>query len=170
MNLAIAPILTIASSILGAVGTIASGASAAANAEYQAKQLEINAKEERAAGQHDAMEYDRQKRLALSRIQAVSSASGLGATDPTVLDTAGDVAAYGTLQSQIAQYGGDSRAAGLTAQAAGARAQGKAAQFGSFLDAGSTILGGFTSMYDKYGKGRYSTGLSPYGAASGWYG
>ncbi len=48
------------------------------------------------------------KRLALSRIQAVSAAGGFMATDPTTLDLLGDTDEYGTYQQQLTQYGGES--------------------------------------------------------------
>ena len=91
------------------------------------------------------------KRLALSRIQAVSAAGGFMATDPTTLDLLGDTDEYGTYQQQLTQYGGESRAAGLRAQAESARISGQAAARGAMFSAASTIIGGVGNMATRYG-------------------
>lgn len=143
--------LSIAGTVVSAVGTIASGQAQRQAADFQAAQYEQQAKEERAAAQQQGFEIAHNKKLALSRNQAIAASSGLSATDAGSLDLMGDIARYGTWQEQIAQYGGDSRAAGYNAQAGATRASGKAAQTASFIDAASTIAGGFGSFYTKYG-------------------
>jgi hypothetical protein len=148
---AVAALASAAGTVISAVGTIATGQAQKRAAELQARHLEINAKEERAAAQRQAMEYERQTRRALSRAQALAATSGFGATDTTVLDQSGEIARYGTLQKQMAQYGGDSRAAGLRAQAEAARASGQADLIGSYYRAGGTLLSGFSSLYGNYG-------------------
>lgn len=169
----IAAIASIVGTVVSAVGTIAAGQSQRRMAEYQAKGLDIKAKEEFAAGQRDALEYARRLKMAQSRVQAVSAAGGLGATDTTVLDLQGDLAEHGTLQSQMAQYGGASRAQGTREQAQGLRVSGRAAETGSYFNAAGTILGGFSSMYDSYGKGIFGTSTGAgggYGAMGKVYG
>lgn len=175
---AAAPYATLAAAGVTAMGTIAAGRDAAAigameqqrlqtegrmakqAAEYQAAQLDVNAKNERAAGQREAEQYRRQKTLALSKLTARSAAGGFTATDPTSMALADEITEYGTLQEQMAAYGGASRAAGLNAQAAGSRfsgatalhsgylqgntayATGQAKQNASYYSAAGTLVGG----------------------------
>jgi hypothetical protein len=174
----IATIASVASAGLTAVGTIAGGNAAAAQGEaeqtaanFEAKQLDIKAKDEFATGQRQAQQYQRQKKLALSTLQTRASGSGFAATDPSTLALADEISTYGTLQEQMALYGGESRqqdmnlaAAGRRFSGASAAALGKAKQTGAYLSAGGTILGGISTMAGKYGKqaavptltGRYS--------------
>ena len=155
----------------------------AVNAEYQAKQYDIRAKEERAAAQQEAFAIQRTKRLALSRNQAVAAASGFNADDASVLNINSEIERYGYMQSAMANYGGESRAAGDEAQAAGLRAEGQAAVKAgtiaqtsayasadatsslSLLSAASTIIGGATTMFQKYGSSLYR---APSSSGSGY--
>ena len=104
-----------------------------------------------ARAQQDALTLARKKRLELSRLQARAAASGFGAADPTVLDLTGEVAQYGTLDQQLARYGGEVRAEDRRASAAGARAQGAAALRNAHFNAAGTVLGGVSSMFRRYG-------------------
>ena len=144
-------IVSLVGTVVSAAGTIAAGQSSRQAAEYEAAQYDIKAKEERAAGQLEAMELARQKRLALSRNQATAAASGFAASDPSILDLAGRIGSYGALQESLAQYGGASRAEGLGAQAEGTRLSGRAREQGAYFDAASTILGGVSTMFRRYG-------------------
>jgi len=186
----IAPIAGLAGAGLTAAGTIASGNAAAAAgkmqqqqglmaqkaAEYEAQQLEIKAKEERAAGQREAYEYQRRKDLALSSLQARAGASGFSATDPSTLAIADEIARYGTLQEQVAMYGGESKARGINAGAATRRMEGemskyagdmayyegKAKKSASRLDAAGTIIGGISGLATKYNPGAKTGAASSY--------
>lgn len=149
---AIAPVATIAGTAVGAAGAMAAGKAAQQSAEFEAKQLEVKGKEEQAASQREAAEFQRRKQLALSNLQAESAGSGFTATDPTTLALADEIERYGTYQEQVAMYGGTSRRAGLEAQAAGRRAEGKAARQAAKYDAVGTILSGVTSLATKYNK------------------
>lgn len=168
--------LTIASTAVGAAGTIAAGQAAKRNSDFQAAQLDVRARQEKAAAQREAEDIRRRTQLALSRQQAVSAASGLGASDPTVQEIASETASFGAYQAATAQAGGDMRASNAYLQASGARASGSAALTGSYLSAGSTILGSVASnvFQDKYGFAggmgdpvtgdwRYSTSAQPVG-------
>ncbi len=148
---AIATIASLAATAVSAVGTIAAGGAQKQAADHRAAQLEVEATQERAKAQQDALAVARKKRLELSRLQARAAASGFGAADPTVLDLTGEVAQYGTLAQQRARYGGDVRAEGLRSSAAGARAQGAAAMRNASFSAAGTILGGVSSMFRRYG-------------------
>lgn len=168
----IAPIAQVAGTGLTALGTIAAGRNAAAQgkmaqqaADYEAAQLDIRAKEEKAAAQREAREFQRRKEHALSSLQARGASSGFSATDPTALAIADELARYGTLQEQTAQYGGSSRMAGTYAQADARRMagdmalmEGKAKKSSSYLTAAGTILGGISDLGKKYNPKAYAYG------------
>lgn len=143
---------SLARAAVSAAGTIAAGQAQRQNAQYQAKQLNIKAKEEQAAAFNEAQELKSQKERALSRHQALAAASGFMADDPSNLTLVSDIEERGTLQQLMAMYGGESRRTGLEAQALGTLAQGNAAQTGSYLTAGGTILGGIGDSMSKYYK------------------
>lgn len=156
----IAMIASIAGTAVSAAGTIAAGKAAKQAADYEAKQLDIKALEEQAAGQRESEQYARKKELALSSLQAGAAGSGFSATDPTALALAGDIAKYGTYQEQMAEYGGESRRAGLESQATARRLEGRAAMKAARYGAAGTILGGISSLASKYGGGSSSGATS----------
>lgn len=179
----VAPIAQVAGMGLTAAGTIAAGRNAAAQgkfaqqaADYEAAQLDIRAKEEKAAAQREAREFQRRKEHALSTVQARGGASGFSATDPTTLAIADEIARYGTLQEQTAQYGGTSRMTGIYGQANARRmegdmalSEGKAKRGASYLNAASTIMGGITDLASKYnpkGAGGWKTTTYRYGGSN----
>ena len=132
--------------VVSAAGARAQGRAQRQAAERQAQMLEINAKNEKAAAQRQALQLKRNKELAISTAQARAGGSGFDPTDPTTLDITGEIERYGTLQEQSALFGGLSRAEGLTDEAASVRATGAAQEQASKIDAASTLLGGITSM------------------------
>lgn len=160
---AVAAIASGVGTVLSAVGTIAAGKQQQKAANYEAAQLEVKGKEERAAAQRQGLEAAKNKRLALSRIQAVAAGSGFSATDANTLDLMGETDEYGTYQQQILQYGGESRARGYKAQAVATRMSGNAAYKGAMLSAAGTIIGGAATMYDKYGRAGMPATAGRYG-------
>lgn len=144
---------TIAGGAIAAQGQKQAAASQKAALDYQAKQLEMQGKEEQAAAQHEVFQKRREKNLALSALQARGAASGFETTDPTGLQIGEDIAKYGTLQEMMAAYGGRSRRAGLQAEAVGRRAEGAAAVQGAKSAAMGTILGGLTSGFARFSQG-----------------
>lgn len=197
---AIAPIAGLAAAGATAYGTIAAGkASAEAGmmeqqrmereglaakqaADFEARQLEAQGKEEQAAAQREAFALRRQKQVALSRLQSVGAGSGFMATDPSSLAIADEIEKYGTVQEQMAMYGGTSRRDSLDNSAAARRFSGESAlqsgrmsgevarfvgeskRGGSYLSAAGTILGGVSSFADRYATRR------PTYATAGRYG
>jgi hypothetical protein len=149
---ALATIASIAGTVVSAIGTIAAGKAQARAAEYEAVQLDIKGKEERAVAQREAMEKKRETDLALSRHQAVTATSGLGTTDPTVTDQLGEIAEYGTYRQQLTRYGGDSRARDLDYQARATRMAGKNQMRGAMYSAAGTILGGASTMFNRFAR------------------
>lgn len=153
---------------VSAAGQMAAGQAAERNAAFQAKQIELKAKEERAAAFQDAEEYKRRRDLAQSRLRAVAASSGFMADDPSTLGLAEDIEARGTLQALTAMYGGTSRAEGLRLEAAGRRAAGSAAKTGSYYGAAGTILGGIGDSMLRYSKLKGPS--SPSGTSGGgWF-
>lgn len=138
--------LLLGGAALSAGGAIAEGASQANALNATAKAEERRANEEKAAAQRVAIQRQREARVLLSRQQAVAAASGGTATDPTVLDLVGDTAAEGDYQKDTALYEGNVRAAGLLDQAAIDRARARQARFAGFINAGSTMLNGLSSV------------------------
>jgi hypothetical protein len=161
----LATIATIASTVISAVGTIASGQAAAEAGEqaqrvagWEAKQLEMKGKEELAEGQRKMEERRDAKEDALSALQARAAASGFSATDPSNLALADEIERYGSLQEQLELYGGsvgrrdaEFAAKGRRFEGAQAYDAGQAKKKASYFNAAGTILGGVSSMASKYG-------------------
>lgn len=167
----IATIASVAGTVVSAVGTIAAGQAAARDAEFQAQQLDIQAKDEFAASQREAEEIRRNKELVLSRQQALASASGMGATDDSIVSLAAETAGFGKYQELSALAAGAMRRRNAEYGAASARATGQAQKTGALFQAGGTILGGFGNVFQqKYGTGGYKPAGAGYGAAGRWYG
>lgn len=140
----------LAGSFVTAQGTLAAGEAANAATRFESEQLKVQALEERAAAQQEAIQDRRNKELALSALQARGAASGFSASDETILDLAGDIEKQGELQAGLRQFGGARRQRGLLAQAAARRAEGRAALTGARYSAVGTILGGFGSAMKTY--------------------
>lgn len=149
----IALISSLAATGVGAYGEYRAGQAADQNTEFQSKQLDMKAAEERAASQREAMDKRREGVLLNSRQQAVAAASGGGAGDdaPTMAKIMTDTAGQAEYNAQTALYGGESRARGLTDSARGTRASGKASllgsQFSAFGQLGSGLSSGVSSYY-----------------------
>lgn len=141
------PVLaTIAGTAVSAAGSIAAGRAQERAAEHRAQQLEIKAKEEKAAAQRESMQLRRRKELAISSAQARAGASGFDPGSSGTLDIIGEIERYGTLQEQTALYGGLSREQGLLDSATGERITGASQRTAGYYDAAGTILGGISSM------------------------
>jgi hypothetical protein len=137
--------------IVAAAGTLLQGASAKQAAESEASQLESIAGQTRAASQREMANRRRAARYAQSRAQALAAASGAGASDPSVVDLISDLEGEGEYGALAAMFEGEDRARGLEFGATLSRKQGQAAMSSSALKAGSTLLSGGSSWYDKYG-------------------
>lgn len=166
--------LAVGGTLLSAYGQIQQGQAADAmgkanqqSAEFSAKQMEINAGQERASAQRKMLEEGRKKNMALSRAQAVAAASGGGTLDPSIVDIMGDLEAEGEYNKRAALFEGEQRAQDLESgamvqryQGSMSRMAGKAEKKSSYVAAaGSLFKGGgqvgdsdaFKSLMDKYG-------------------
>jgi hypothetical protein len=162
---AVSAVVGIIGTVVSAVGTIASGNAARADAEFQAVQLEQNAKQQRAAAQAEQQEIKRRQTLATSRAQTVAAGSGLGADDPTVREIQSETNEYGGKLQLAALAAGRQRANQALNTATAARASGKAQQTGSLFSAiGQGFAGAarFTSSFDKGGFGAAGPLFTPY--------
>lgn len=139
--------------ILGAAGTIMGGQAEKRAAESTAMQLERNAGLSRAVSQLEAVQRRRSARYAQSRAQAVAAASGAGASDPTVVNLIASLEGEGEMGALASLFEGEESARNMEYAAQVARRTGKAASTGASIKAASTILGGASSWYDKYGGG-----------------
>lgn len=161
-------IASVGGSIVSGLGQMQAGRAANASAKFQAAQLEQRAGQERAAAQRQAIEERRRAALAISRGRAVAAASGGGATDPTVLNVAGGVAAQGEYNALSALFEGEERARGANLQATSARMEGKQAKKAGMVGGLGTIAGGVgQTLYMRYGantsiSGSASSGGSKY--------
>lgn len=154
--------------VVAAAGTLLGGASEKGAARSQALQLEQQAGQDRASAQRAAFDQRRTARYMQSRLQALAAASGAGATDPTIVNLSNQIDTQGEYGALTAMYEGESAARGEEFAAQVARKTGSAAQTASYLKAGSTLLSGASSWYDKYGGGGPSGSDRAFGSAFNW--
>lgn len=143
-------------------------------ANFEAAQLEAKGKEEQAVARVEADEIKRRKDLALSTLQARGAASGFSATDATSMQIGDEISKYGTVQEQMVLYGGAGRRQNYNTAAAGerytgasayqaARTSAQAIRKGSKLEAMGTIIGGVSTLADRFAtRLPASTGSSSY--------
>ena len=135
----------------------------AAQLDYAARQTDIAANQQEAAGQMRATETKRQARLLQSRAIAVAAAGGASTGEKNINDIVTNIAGEGEYRALIDLYNGNSagyelrsKAQGLRAQAIVTRYEGKQARragnmaaFGGLLSAGGAAATTFGSKYDK---------------------
>ncbi len=138
-------------SFVSAAGTLAAGQARQKAAQFEAARDEVRAGEAKAIAQRDAEKLARERRLALSRLQAMQAASGFSGGDPTALRlrAAGD--REGRYREGLARYGGDTRAADLRNSAAASRMSGEAAMQDARFGATRSIISGVSSLFRRYG-------------------
>lgn len=134
---------------LGAAGTVYGGIQARAGAEAEGRQLKAKGDEEKAIGQRKAMQAQREKQLALSRINAVSAASGGGAGDDSITALMEGVQQQGDYNSMLELYQGNSGRNKAYASAAARRAEGRSALTGSILGAAGRAGANLYSLYGR---------------------
>jgi hypothetical protein len=143
--------LAVAGTALSAGGSIIGANSEAKEMRREAAQLEANAGLERASSQRAAMDERRQAKLAQSRGLAVAGKSGAGIDDPTVVNLMAGIEGEGEYRALSALYEGEESARGMEADAAARRRGAKSTKTAGLIKAGSTILQGGSSMYDRFG-------------------
>lgn len=168
----IATIATVAGTAITAMGTIASGKAeakavraraqaAAEEGEFEAKQLDVRAKEERAASILEKDELRGRKERVASAAQARAAASGFTATDATSIQIASETESRGTFQEQLALHGGAARASGLGLSAEAKRISGISGINVAAIDAANikqrsrnaavgTVVGGLGTSFARF--------------------
>ena len=123
----------------GKIGAALQGQAAMQSAEYRAKQLEQQAQEARASQQRMALETRRKGDLLQSTLRTRAAAGGGSATDNTVMNLAGQIAARTEYESLLQMYKGENAVRGLEDAASAAIYQGKVGQVAAGLQ--STAVG-----------------------------
>lgn len=164
-----------AGTLTSAAGTIigAEEGSAAANSQaqneilagiYRQRALKMAADETRAASQRQGMAIDRERKNVMSRAKAIGAATGGGA-DPSVLNTIAKIDQEGEFQKAMALYAGENRAIGLMDEGRNAlygsynratalRSEAATTRRNAYLSAGGQILGGASTMFERYNRTR----------------
>lgn len=155
------------------LGTIAQGNTAAAEGaaqqqalNYQARQKEVQAGQERAAAQRNAIGRRKEAELASSRGLAVAAASGGGAMDPTVVDLLGDIEGEGEYRALMEMYGGEQAGRNLESGASLNRYEGQMAYAAGqakkknsrYVAAGQAASGIGSAAYMGYKAGMFGGG------------
>ena len=148
---AVLPQLKTVATILTAVGAVKQGRAMDKIGKAKASQLRTKAGQERAVGQHKAINRRRETDLAESRTLALAAASGAGASDPTIMNLIANLAGEGERNYQAAMYEGEEKARGLEYQADVSIYEGQVAKQKGYLTAGAAILSSASdSLHDKY--------------------
>lgn len=152
--------LAIAGSIIQGIGMISQGNAARASANARAAQMEQQAGQQRATGQRAAIEERRRGDIALSRMQALSAASGGGAFDKSIESLTGGLARQTEYNALTRLFESEDSAIGMEYGAQVERAEGKAKRRAGLIGGlgtiatgvakGAGMAGGFDSMYSKY--------------------
>ena len=127
----ILPIIGTAATV---AGTIGAGYAGKQEAEFEAKQSERAAADERAIASRQSEERRKKTAYVLSEQKAKAASSGAGVTNPTILDIMGDTAQEGDYLARSDIAAGETRARGLLDKAAASRYKGKAGFKGAILE------------------------------------
>lgn len=162
--MAVAPMLIMmaASAAVSIIGQQQAAKAEQAGLDYQAKQMEVKAGQDRATAQRQGMEEQRQARLANSRVQALA---GGGGADESVMNLTANIAGEGEYNALTSLYEGEQSALGREMQGAGLRMEGKAKRRAANWKSASTVMSTASSMFGSYGSGGFgaSTGGGAFG-------
>lgn len=139
-------VLTVGSTLLGAAGAIQQGQAAKQAAEYNAQVQEAQAKVAQDQGAAKATEIAQRTKQQLAASRAGSMENGLE-LDGSVSDVLDTVQKQGALDELTALYDSNIRAQGLRQSAEAERAKGSNAVAASYIGAGSSLLTGFSKLY-----------------------
>lgn len=131
-------------------------------AEFEAKQADYLANQSRAVSHREAYEQRHIAALLASEALAKAAGSGAGASDPTVVHLINEIYAEGAYRSALAMYEGEEQARSQTvagmarrlsgkSSASAALSEGKSTAKAAQLSMFSTVLGGASSLLDKFG-------------------
>lgn len=151
--------------VVSTVGAIKQGNAERAMANSQAAQLEQRAGQDRARAQLAAAEERRQADIVSSRARALVAAGSGDTTDVGSQDILSGIGSEGEYRSLTQLYEGEERAKSNQYQASVARTEGKVKKQASMFAAASNLMGGASSIYDKYAPagGKKDVWGQPYG-------
>lgn len=156
--------LTIGSTVVGAVGSVTQGIAAQKAANYNAKIAEMNAELSQRQAK-DAIERgqkeEQRKRMEVAQIRGqqkvAMAANGVDLGYGSPLDIAIDTAVMGELDALTIRSNANREAYDFEVQAVNQRAganlarmEGKSQAMGSYLGAAGTVLGGAAKSYESY--------------------
>lgn len=139
-------VFTVGSALLGAVGSVASGAAQAKAAKFNAAAQEANAKVELDQAAARATEAARRTRQRVAATRAAALENGFEDTG-SIADLIDTVGKQGTLEALTAIYDGTNRAQGMFTSAKLDRMNAKSAKIAGFINAGNSVLSGFSDAY-----------------------
>lgn len=140
-------ILGILGTVVSAAGSIVSGMQQAQMAEMQAKAYEQQAQADAQASSYEASREKHRQELAAAASRAQVGASGVAFSgSPTEVLVAN--AGQAELDISAIKYGSQLRQNQLGTQAAISRFSGRQARVAGFINAGSSLIGGVSNLYD----------------------
>lgn len=166
--MAFLPAIAMAASVIGtglsAVGQIQSAQAQSAAANYQAEVARVNqqiqqqnAAYERQKGDVEAQQQDMKNKAAMGSLEAAQGASGFDMNTGSSLDTRESARKLGRLDTLTVRNNAERRAHefDIAAMNQGAQAnlytaQGKTSQMAGYLGAATSLIGGVSSVSDKW--------------------
>jgi len=142
-------IVEAAGGMASAVGSYAEGQQARKAAKFEAQQLEAQGTAAYAKGTREAALERRKAAILTSNTRAAQAGSG-AAFDEGAVETLGDIGAEGEYNALSALFEGESQQAGLKAQAAARRWEGKQQQSTAMRKTLSTIISGASKGFKAY--------------------
>lgn len=143
---AIAVGFSIAATAASTALTVVGGVQQKKAAQAAAKIAKADAASVRLLGEIEAADKRREARRLLAAQQVAFAGAGVDPQLGTPLDLLGDTAAEAELIALRAQFGRETQARAIEAGGQQAQQAGQQAAIGSFVRAGSTILGGAASL------------------------
>jgi adhesin HecA-like repeat protein len=143
--------MTIASTAVTALASAQQGRAQQVAMNYQAAQEDQNANNATASGQRAMIEANKKTALVESNAVAAGAGSGGTSTDPTVSADLDLIGAEGNYRAQTALYDGNAKAQALRNQASADVFQGNIDNQAGQIKAGTSMLAGATSLFNKYG-------------------
>lgn len=139
-------VLSVGSTLVGVAGTLASASAQSSAAKYNAavKEQQANTEGQQAAARATELAARTRQRVAATRAGAVQNGFEL---EGSVADILNSVETQGALEGLTAIYDGNLRSRGLQSSAALDRSSAKNAITAGYLNAGTSLLSGFSEAY-----------------------
>ena len=145
-------IMQVVGTAVSVMSALQQGRAAKSAADFNAQTSTQNADIARQQATDQATQSSRENYLRLGAIRAAQGRAGGTGDAGSVLDVLGDTAAQGEIERQDLIYQGELKARGFANTATLERAGGEVAQTGSYLKAGSELLGGGLKTADAYNR------------------